>query len=325
MANLGYPHIRMYWFKANRIDRIAESMPLNRYFKIGANILVNAAIAPDSNNKTKFWKVEPIISAIRSACLQLPREETCAIDKQMIPFTERVPAKQFIKSQLNPVGLKNFLLCGKSGRMLEFEIYQGDGTSIPTASKYLGLGGSVVMHLAQTVPSNQNFKLYSDNYFTSVSLVSELTSHVIHTLGVVRKQRMSGCQLTGEKELKKVGRGAVDWKVTSDTNVCMVRWLDNGIVTLVSSFAAVAEMDKVKRWSESKKEHVMVDRPLCVRLHNKYMGSVDNNDRMISYYRIKAKTKNGQSELYSILSTWFSRILGYYIRNLKSYMVIRSH
>ena len=53
MANLGYPHIRMYWFKANRIDRIAESMPLNRYFKIRANIHVNAAIAPDSNNTVR--------------------------------------------------------------------------------------------------------------------------------------------------------------------------------------------------------------------------------------------------------------------------------
>ena len=136
---------------------------------------------------------------------------------------------------------------------------------------------------------------------------------------------MSGCQLKGEKELKKVGRRAVEWKVTSDTNVCMVRCLDNEIVTLISSFAAIAEMDQVKRWSESKKEHVMVDRPLCVRLHNEYMASVDNNDRMISYYRIKAKPKNGQSELYSILSTWLWGILGYYVRNLKSCMAITSH
>ena len=105
----------------------------------------------------------------------------------MIPFSGRVPAKQFIESKLNPVGLKNFLLCGKSGRMLEFEIYQGDGTSVPTASKHLELGGSVVMHLAQTGPSNQNFKLFFDYYFTSVSLVSELTSHGIHSLGVVKK------------------------------------------------------------------------------------------------------------------------------------------
>jgi len=50
-------------------------------------------------------------------------------------------------------------------------------------------------------------------------------------------------------------------------------------------------MDKVKRWSEGKKEYVMVDRSFCVCLYNKDMGSVDNNDRMIAYYRIKAKTK----------------------------------
>ena len=54
MVSLGYPHIRMYWFKATRINWIAKSMPLNQYFKIRANIHVNAAIAPDSNNKTKF-------------------------------------------------------------------------------------------------------------------------------------------------------------------------------------------------------------------------------------------------------------------------------
>ena len=112
MANLGYPCIRMYWSKATRIDRIAESMSLNQYFKIRANIHVNAAIAPDSNKKTKFWIVEPLISAIRSACLQLLREEKCAIDEQKILFTGRVPAKQFIKSKPNPVGLKNFFCAG---------------------------------------------------------------------------------------------------------------------------------------------------------------------------------------------------------------------
>ena len=121
----------------------------------------------------------------------------------MIQFSGRVPAKQFIKSKLNPVGLKIFLLCGKSGRMLEIEIYQGDGTSVPTASKHLGFGGSVVMHLAQTVPSNQNFKLYFDNYFTSVSLVSELTSHGIHSLGVGRKKSHAWLSVERRKGTKE--------------------------------------------------------------------------------------------------------------------------
>ena len=35
----------------------------------------------------------------------------------------------------------------------------------------------------------------------------------------------------------------------------------------------------------------MVNRSFCVRMYNDHMGSVDNHDRMISYYRIKPKTK----------------------------------
>ena len=49
----------------------------------------------------------------------------------MIPFTRRVPAKQFVKSKPNPVGLKNIVLCGKSGRALDFEIDLGAGTGVP--------------------------------------------------------------------------------------------------------------------------------------------------------------------------------------------------
>ena len=83
----------------------------------------------------------------------------------MIPFTGRVPAKQFIKSKPNPVGLKNLVVCSKSGRALDFEIYQGAGTSVSQDSKHLGLGASIVFRLAQTFPINQNYKLYFDKLF----------------------------------------------------------------------------------------------------------------------------------------------------------------
>ena len=145
------------------------------------------------------------------------------MDEQMIPFTGRMPAKQLFKSKPNPVGLKNVVFCGQSGRILDFEIYQGAGTGVPEESKHLGLGGSIVMCLAQTIPSNQNYKSYFDNYFTSVPLIHLLKCRGIHSLGVVKKNRMSGCQLKEEKELKKEGRGAIDMKITNDGGVCVVR------------------------------------------------------------------------------------------------------
>ena len=58
----------------------------------------------------------------------------------MISFEGRAPAKQFLANKPNPIGLKNFVLCGKSGRALDFELYQGAGTSISEKYKELGLG-----------------------------------------------------------------------------------------------------------------------------------------------------------------------------------------
>nr|XP_039255170.1 piggyBac transposable element-derived protein 3-like [Styela clava] len=242
MANLGFPRLRMYWQKVNRVDKIAESMPVNRYFLLRNSLHVNAARQP-------------------------PTGENC---------------------KPNPVGLKNFVICGKSGRAVDFEIYQGAGTGIPDETKHLGLGASVVLRLVDTIPKQKNYKICFDNYFTGIPLIRELKSRGIHSLGVVKSNRLMGCELKSEKDLKKKGRGAIDYKVSDKGDICVVRWMDNGAVTLASSFAGVDEKDQVRRWRASTKEHIMVERPKCVQVYNDNMGGVDKLDFLISLYRTKA-------------------------------------
>ncbi|XP_033113148.1 uncharacterized protein LOC117113820 [Anneissia japonica] len=183
MANLRFPRIRMYWQYMTRVDRIANVMPVNRYFLLRTNLHINAAREPDAGNTNKFWKVKPVLDAVRNRCVELPREEYCAVDEQMIPFTGRVPTKQVIKSKPNPVGIKNFVLCGKSGRALDFEFYQGKGTGIPQETKHLGLGASVVILLTNTIPRQMNYKICFDNYFTGIPLIRELKSKGILSVG----------------------------------------------------------------------------------------------------------------------------------------------
>ncbi len=84
--------------------------------------------------------------------MKLPFEEFSSVVEQMIPFNGRVPAKQFIKSKLNPVGMKNFVICGKSGKANDFEFYQRKETDIADEYKSLGLGASVVLRLAENIP-----------------------------------------------------------------------------------------------------------------------------------------------------------------------------
>ena len=119
-----------------------------------------------------------------------------------------MPAKQFSKNKPNPVGLKNFVMCGKSGRAHDFELYQEKDTGISAEHKYLGLGGSIVMRLPEGITKHENFKLFFDNYFTSMGPMKDLRANGILALGMLYSNRMESCVLKIEKELMKEGSGA---------------------------------------------------------------------------------------------------------------------
>lgn len=293
MGNLKFPRIRQYWTPTTRIPIIADTMTVNRYFKLRYNLHIVSQRDPPVGETNKFWKVQPLIDSIRNACKELPFEEHNSIDEQMIPFTGRVPAKQCIKSKPNPVGVKNFVMCGKSGRAHNFELYQGKGTNLSQVHfENLGLGGSVVMKLTEILPRGEMFKVYFDNYFTSMELIRQLKLIGILSLGVARSNRMEGCELKSKNKLEKEGgRGTSDSRTTREGDITVVRWLDNGLVNLASSFVGVGNTDTVERWSASNKQKIQVPRPEAVKMYNDYMGGVDKLDFLIALYRVNAKTK----------------------------------
>ncbi|KAK7005231.1 piggyBac transposable element-derived protein 3 [Biomphalaria glabrata] len=67
--------------------------------------------------------------------------------------------------------------------------------------------------------------------------------------------------------------------------------MDMCAVTFASSFVRLEDIDTVRRWSESTKSHIQVNRTKCVQVHNEFMGGVDKMDFLISNYRTKVKTK----------------------------------
>lgn len=69
--------------------------------------------------------------------------------------------------------------------------------------------------------------------------------------------------LKGE-ELKKEGRGAVDYQVDTNCNVVIVRWYDSGMVQLASKFVGIDMGQQVPRWSATAKEHVEIQCPKII-------------------------------------------------------------
>lgn len=193
----------MYWQEDTRIPGIANAMTCKRFFKLRAALHAPDANAPLDPTRNKFWKVVPIIDAIRSLCLAVQPLTESSIDEQIVPFTGRVPAKQSVKNKPNPEGVKIFIRCSSGGMAHDFELYQGKGTGVSKDHSHLGLGGSVAMRLAQALPFGLNVRCYIDNYFSSVPLFRELKFLGILVSGTIRANRLLGCELKSEKVLKK--------------------------------------------------------------------------------------------------------------------------
>lgn len=103
MGVLKFPRVRMHWQAGTRIPAIADSMLVNRFFKIRSAVQItdqNATRNPSSADK--FWKVRPLLEAVTMGCLELEVHEHSSIDEQMLPFTGRVAAKQVIRSKPKP-------------------------------------------------------------------------------------------------------------------------------------------------------------------------------------------------------------------------------
>lgn len=102
--------------------------------------------------------------------------------------------------------------------------------------------------------------------------------------------RLKDCTMMDEKELKKNGRGSMDFRVNQDNNI-IVRLYDNKAVNLISSFVGTEPVGNVKRWDRKSKTHIMVPRRAIVETYNKFMGGVDLLDMLSALYKFSFRSR----------------------------------
>ena len=189
-------------------------------------------------------------------------------------------------------GFKLWERSGISGVLYDFDIYQGKANKGPTADKTsdVGISSSVVVDLYLALPDDHNFKVFADNFYTILPLIMELNKCNIFYVGTIRLPRMKIWPLLAEKDLKKNGRGAVDYQLDVDSNAIVVHWFDNKLVNLVSSFAGVEPTHSVTRYDQSqRKRSASHTAQHCV--YNQYMGGVDKLDTMGMLYKPSLRTR----------------------------------
>lgn len=317
MSYLKYPRIRMYWGAKTKVPAICNAMTRSKYFLIRNYFRVRHYANVTMEEKvSKYWKVQPLLETIRDACLQHTRSNKVAIDEQIVPFWGHTQMRQVIRGKPNPCGLKNFVACSPDGLPLDFFLYEGKGdTIIPNEElNYEGLdvGGKVIVRLTKHLP--QGITIYMDRYFNSILLLDELHLRGFQGTGTLVLARVpKNAPLYSDAELRGGGRGYVNQVVRDDGQISVVKWFDNKPVILASSIHGKDPVDKCRRWSKQQKIYVEVNRPSIVKEYNDSMGGVDLLDRIISYYRINARTRKWTVRLifhmvdFAVASGWILR------------------
>ena len=179
MGIVKLPAMVMYWSKDPALNqpevtsRISRNrfQDLTRYLHFADNTTLPLR---GEQGHDRLGKVQPIMDALLGRILAnySPNRDQ-AVDEAMIPFQGRSSLKQYLPAKPVKRGIKVWCRADShNGYMCEFQVYTGRQQS---GGREVNIGGRVVLDLARRL-EGKNYHLYFDNFFTSVTLLSNLLS-----------------------------------------------------------------------------------------------------------------------------------------------------
>lgn len=292
IGNISYPRLKCYWQPNLKIPFICESMPQNRFYKLRQNLHFTNNEDGEQNKNDRFWKVRPLFDTIRARLQALTLESHLCIDEQVVPFKGTLSVKQYMKNKPTPWCIKIFALCGTSGQMYDFILYQGSTTELnDNYQAVFGLGGAVVLQLCQRLSNVLNIRLYFDNYFSNYNLLQHLRRKQIYVSCTARQNRFRNPPFSSDAQMKKSGRGTAEELISRDGEIILTKWFDNKGVVMASNYMGIGNISYCRRWDKIQKKYLEIPRPEVVHYYNCHMGGVDKLDFLISIYRTFIKSR----------------------------------
>ena len=132
--------------------------------------------------------------------------------------------------------------------------------------------------------------LYFDNFFSSVSLLITLLEKG-YVCGTKHKDFPPALKMSCKSKSKMAKHGLVnrvDYQMVMRGGVVDFLWLDNWVVTVLSTNTQPRQINTIQR-HEQDGSRTNVSCPAAVALYNSYMGRVDKNDQLWQYYHVRLK------------------------------------
>ena len=201
----------MNWASSTRVLHIADVMIRDRWKAIKSNFHFynNKNMPPmNENNRDRLFKIRPLLDFLLPKVKQIPQQQTLCVDEQIVSFKGHSALKQYLPQKPHKWSNKIFMLCDTRGIVHNFEIYSGKILPV-NGFPDLGASSNIVLKMLQVIRSHVNHVLRFDNWFTSVNLLVEQAKQGIFVMATARRNRLPGCSLKTEKELKRKGMEVV--------------------------------------------------------------------------------------------------------------------
>ncbi|CAH1982575.1 unnamed protein product [Acanthoscelides obtectus] len=229
----------------------------------------NSTINADTKNR-KLAKVLPLLNHLREQFMtSYVPERDIAIDESLIGWKGRLGWKQYIPSKRKRFGIKLFALCETSGYMYNFIIYTGADTIYEAQHSQEPVTSRIVLSLVDSL-LDKGYRLFLDNYYTSVDLVNKLVKRRTDCVGTIRANR-KGIPKDLQVKLSK-GRSVARY----NRKIMIQKWHDKKNVLITTLHDKTMEKVLTKKGE--------IEKPTCVLEYNKKMGGVDLADNYLHYY-----------------------------------------
>ena len=134
----------------------------------------------------------------------------------------------------------------QSGFIYDSFMYGGKH-STSTGAEKCGVE-QLIMRLVKEIPRNQNFQVCLNNWFSTLPLLIRLHEMRILATETFRSNRIGGCPLMCDKDLKTNGSGSFDFRVDLNSSLRLIKQYDNKAVILESTFSSVQSTSDKQHW-----------------------------------------------------------------------------
>lgn len=268
------PSIASYWKKSEiYASNIPKYMTRKRFELLLRSF--HCCNNEDCPPGDRLFKVSGLLDLLLSKykMARTPKESMC-IDESIVPFMGRLSFRQYIQNKRHRYGIKIFKLCIDNFYTVGFKIYAGKesvvgqrvSTKIVTemADEYLDMGRT----------------MYTDNWYSSYDLATELLKRSTHLVGTLRSNRKNNPIEVIKKKLK---RGEVIAK-QCNKGITVLKWKDKRDVLAISTKHSAA---MVKTTNKFKSE---VIKPKLILDYNKGKSLVDVCDLRNLYHNPLRRT-----------------------------------